>query len=126
MATTVKTAAVPASAMTTDGEDWSTTTPPARAPIEMVAWNDAVKSTDEASGESGHALANQVWEQTGTAPYATPHRISRLTAPSRLPPSTGSSRVAPPIIAAAAAKVALGYRPTSDPPRKFPAMPAAP
>jgi hypothetical protein len=36
--------------------------------MEMVAWKEAVKRTEDASGESGAALENQVWEQTGTAP----------------------------------------------------------
>lgn len=65
---TIRAADVPPSVMTIDGEEWSTTTPPTSAPMEMVAWNEAVKSTEEASGESGEALANQVCEQTGTAP----------------------------------------------------------
>ncbi len=67
-AMTMSRAVPPPSAMTADGEMRSTTRPPTRAPREIVAWTEEVNSTEAASRESGAALANQVWEATGTAP----------------------------------------------------------
>ena len=61
-------AVAPPSIMTVEGEVRSMMTPPTRAPVDSVAWNEAVKRTDAASGACGAALANQVCEQTGTAP----------------------------------------------------------
>lgn len=58
----------PPSTITAAGENASTTSPPSQAPAAMVAWKDAVNNTVAASGASGAALANQVWEHTGTAP----------------------------------------------------------
>ncbi|MEV6864794.1 hypothetical protein AB0M44_27775 [Streptosporangium subroseum] len=39
--------------MTVEGEAASTTTPPNRAPMAMVAWKDEVKRMEAASGEGG-------------------------------------------------------------------------
>jgi hypothetical protein len=112
--------------MTAATEMWSTTTPPASAPRDSVAWNDEVNRIEAASGACGADLANQACEQTGTAPYAMPQTASSVNAAAVEPPATGSRAVAVASRAAAVMDVARGLRASAAPARKLPATPATP
>src|SRR5437588_2251171 len=111
---------MPPSIITVDVDELSTTMPPSSAPIEMVAWNDDVNSTDAASVPCGKDFTNQVCEQTGTPPYARPHTISSTTAPICDLPSTGSSSVAAASMHAAMLNVRRTSRAAIEPATKLP------